>query len=202
MSQGFQSPGDEYPVFPLQGHHIRYGSQADHVGIFRQHCLLVTAQGGSQLEGHAYAGEILMGISPVNPVGVHHRNGLGQGILALVVIGDHQINAQLPAKLCLLYGGNAAVNGDNQLDTGGVELLNGDGVQAVALFQPAGDIADAVGAVAAQKVRQQAGGGNAVHVIIAKNRNFFSLGHGKGHPTGGQVHIRHQKGVQKGCAAI
>ena len=202
MGQSFQAPGDKYPVFSLQGHHIRYGAQADHVGILRQYRFLVAAQSGSQFEGHAYAGQILVRIAAVDSVRVYHCHSLRQGVLALVVIGNDQIYAKLPAKLGFLHGSNAAVYRDDQLDTGSVELFNGDGVQTVAFFQSTGDVADAVCTVAAQKVCQQAGGGNAVHIVVAENRNFFSLGHGKSHSPGGQIHIGHQKGVQKGRIAI
>ena len=200
--QGGQTPGDEDPVFPQQGHHIGHGAQADHVCIFFQHFLLGAAQSGGQLEGHAHTGEILMGITPIGAMGIHHGAGLGQDFLALMVVGDHQIHPQLPAQLCLSGGGNAAVHGDDQLDPFAVELADGNGIQAVALLQPPGNIADAVCALAAKKIRQKTGGGDTVHVIVTKYRNFFSIADGKPHPSGGKIHIRHQIRVRQGHTAV
>ena len=135
-------------------------------------------------------------------MGIYNGDGVRQNVLTFVVIGDHQIDPQLPAQISLRHGSNAAVHSDDQLDSLGVELVDGDGVQAVAFLQTAGDIADAVSAVAAQKVRQQAGGGDSVHIIVAEYRHLFSPGQGKAHPAGGKVHVRHQKRVQKRAAAV
>ena len=83
-----------------------------------------------------------------------------------------------------------------------MELPDGNRVQAVAFLQPPGNIPDAVGAVPAEKIRQQAGGGDAVHIIVPKNGDFFAPGHGQPHPTGGQIHVLHQKRVvQRGVTA-
>ena len=59
-----------------------------------------------------------------------------------MVVGDHQIHPQFPAEQSLVHGGNAAVHGDNQVNPSLMELADGDGVQAIAFFQPAGDVAD------------------------------------------------------------
>ena len=128
-----------------------------------------------------------MGIAAIRPVGVNHRDCLGQGILAFVVVGDDQIHAQLS----LGHGGNAAVHGDDELNPLVVKLVQGNGVQTVALLQPTGDVADTAAAVAAEKVCQQAGGGNAVHVIVAEDRDFFLVFDGQRHSSGSQSHIRH-----------
>ena len=202
VGQLFQPPGSKHPVLTPQRHHVRDGSQTYHVGVLGKHLFLIAAQGGSQLEGDAHAGKIFVGVAAVVAVGVHHGNGLGQGILALMVVGDHQIHSQLPAQLRFGDGGDAAVHGDDELHAVLMELVQGDGVQTVALFQPAGDVADAVGTVAAQKVRQQTGGGDAVHVIVAKNGNFLLVFDGHGHPARGFVHIRHQKRVRKSSATV
>ena len=202
VRQQLQPPGGKDPVLSPQGHHVRYGAQAHHVGVLRQHRLRVTAQGAGQLEGNAHAGKILVGIAAVGPVGVNHRDCLGQGVLAFVVVGNDQVHAQLLAQLSLGYGGNAAVHGDDELNPLVVELVQGDGVQTVAFFQAAGDVADTAASVAAEKVRQKAGGGNAVHVIVAEDRDFFLVFDGQRHSSGGQRHIRHQEGVGQGGAAI
>ena len=108
-----------------------------------------------------------------------------------MMVGDHQINVHFPAKLRFRHGGDAAVHGDDQFDALLVQLVDGDGIEAIALFQTAGYVGDAVGAVTAQKVGQQAGGGNTVHIIVAEYGDFFPPGHGKTHPAGGQVHVGH-----------
>ena len=116
MGQRLQTLGYEDPVFSLQWHDVRHGAEADHVGVLLQHLRLVAAEGGCQLEGHAHAGEIFVGVAAVRPVGIHNCHGLGQDILAFMVVGDDQIDAQLPAQLRLGHGGDAAVYGDDEFD--------------------------------------------------------------------------------------
>ena len=196
IAQGIQTLGHKHPVFAHQGHHVGHGAQADHVRIVPQYRFLAAAKGSGQLEGHTHAAEVIMGIAAVRPMGIHHRGGFRQGILAFVVIGDHQIDAQILAHPGFLDGGDTTVHGDDQLDAFCVELVNGDGVEAVAFLQPAGDVTDHVGTLMAQKIRQKAGGGDAVHVIIAENGDLFAPGQSKTHPGNSFVHVMHQKGVR------
>ena len=53
----------------------------------------------------------------------------------------------------------------------------------------------------AQKAGQQTGGGDAVHIIVAEDGDFFTPGHGKANPAGGQVHILHQERIVQGRIA-
>ena len=92
IAQQVEAPGNKYPVFPLQRHHICHGTQADHVRVLPQHLLLVTAEGSGQLEGNTHTGEGLVRITAVGTVRIHHSNGFRQDILALMMVGDHQIH--------------------------------------------------------------------------------------------------------------
>lgn len=86
-----------------------------------------------------------MGIAAVRAVGVYHSRCGGKRLLAFMVVGNNQVNPQLPAQLRLIDGGDTAVHGDDQLDALVVKLVDGDGVQAVALLQTAGNVAHRVG---------------------------------------------------------
>ena len=143
-----------------------------------------------------------MGIAAIGAVGVHHSRGPGEDLLALMVVGNDQVDAKLVAQLRLCHGGDAAVYGDDELDSFAVELADGNGIQTVAFFQTAGDVADHIRTVTAEKIRQQTGGSDAVHVVISEDGDSFSPGHGKPHPAGSQVHVGHQEGVQQGGGAV
>ena len=198
MGQRIQPMAHEGPVFPLQKHHVRHGAQAHEVRIGFQ-CLFLTApDGGGQLEGYAHAGKILVGVAVSGPVGVHHGHGLGQFRLADVVIGDDQVHAQIPAQLRLGHGGDAAVHSDDQGHSLVVKIRNGNGVQPVAFLQPARDIADDLAPHAPEEIRQQAGGGDAIHVIVAEHGDGLACGQGQTHPVHGFVHVRHGKRVLQG----
>ena len=109
-----------------------------------------------------------------------------------MVRNDH-IHAKLFGKGGFLHGGNTAVYRNYQPDALRGKLPQRNFIQAVALLQPPGYVGYAVRPVAAEKMGQQAGGGNAVHVIVAEYGDFFAPGHGKSHPPGGKAHIRQRK---------
>ena len=175
----------------LEQHHISHGTQANHVRVLGQHFLLVTAEGGGQLEGNTHAGEGFVRISAAGLVGVHHGDSFRQNLFAFVVVGDDQIHAQFLAKLGFFHGGDAAVYGNDELYTLLCQCVEGQGVQAVAFLQPTGDLGQAVCAQTAEQVGEQASGGDAVHIVVAEYGDLLTTGHGKAHPAGGQVHIFH-----------
>ena len=111
--QGLQPPGDEHPVLPHQGNHVGHRTQAHHVGVFPEHFFRVAAEGTHQLEGQRHAGQILVRVGVAGLMGVNDGNGQRQLVLALVVVGNHQVNAQLVTQLRFRNGGDAAVHGDN-----------------------------------------------------------------------------------------
>lgn len=55
-------------------------------------------QSHGQLQRHAHAGQVFEGIGAVRPVGIHHGGGLRKRLAALMVVGDYQIQADVPAK--------------------------------------------------------------------------------------------------------
>ena len=201
LTQRLQTPVHKHPVFAYQGHHICHRAKANHIGIFLENMARVAAEGAGQLEGNTHTGKILMGVAIAGAVGVDHSHSLRKNVFTFVVVGDHQVDPQFLAKLGLRHGGDAAVHGDDQLDAFAVELVNGDGVQAVAFFQTAGDIADRIRTAGAEEMGQQAGGGDAVHIVVAEHGDLFATGHSQRHAAHRQVHIRHQIGVGQGAIA-
>ena len=131
-------------------------------------------------------------------MGVHHRRRLGQPVFTGVVVGDDQVHAQLPGIVGLVQGGDAAVHRDDEPHP--LAGLGGHGlvVQAIALLQPPGDIGPHVGPQALQKLGQQAGGGDAVHVIVAVDGDGLPILNGPPHPGNSPVHVPHEHGVQQG----
>ena len=142
---------------------------------------------------------MLEGVGAVAPPGVHHRRSPGQHVLALVVVRDDQIHADLPGEEGLLHARDAAVHGDDQGDAPVPEQPQGLPAQAVAVLHPAGDVFEAVRSPGAEVVHQQHGGGDAVHVVVPEHGDPLPLGQGPADPVHGLVHVLHQQGgVGKG----
>ena len=185
------------PVFPGEEHHVSHRADGGQVRIFPQEgrAILRPAQGQHQLEGHPHAGQGLEGIGAVGPAGVHHRLRGGERLFALMVIGDDQVHPKPGGMADLLHSGDAAVHRDDEGDALGMERVDGGAAQAVALFHPVGDIGRHPAPPAAEKMGEQAGGSDAVHVIIPVDRYGLSLRQGAGDPGHRPVHIPHGKGV-------
>ncbi len=81
---------------PGQAHDIGHRADGGQIGVALQQLVPPgrAAQGQDQLEGHPHPGQALEGIGAVGPAGVHHRRGVGQVVLALVVVGDHHVHPQ------------------------------------------------------------------------------------------------------------
>ena len=194
MGQGVQTAGDDGAVLPLHTHHIGHCADGSQGAIPGKEGTLpaFAAQGQHQLEGNAHAGQVLEGIGTIRPMGVHHSHGVRKAFLTLVMVGNDHIHPQGVGKGHLLVSGDAAVHGDHQacsLLPQGLDSLAG---KAVAIFNAAGDIAQALYAAAFEIVHQKDGRGDAVHIIVAKDGNGLSPGNGQLDALHGLVHILHQ----------
>ena len=110
----------------------------------------------------------------------------------------------------LLHGGDAAVHRDDEAHPLAPEGGHRLPVEAVALLHPVGDIGDHRPPLPAEEVGEQAGGGDAVHVVVAVDRDVFPRRQRPAHPRRGPVHVLHEKrvqelapaGVQKGAGLL
>ena len=112
-----------------------------------------------------------------------------------MVVGDDHVDSQRLGQDSLIPGSNAAVHRDDQCDPLLRQQLHCLPVQAIALIQAAWDIGHHPGTFAYQKVGQQTGGGDAVHVIVAVNRHHLPPFNGLPHPNNCPVHVLQQHGV-------
>ena len=112
-----------------------------------------------------------------------------------MMVGNDQPQAQRPGKAGLLLGGDAAVHGDEQAAAVVIKGLDGGGVQAIALAQTVGDVIGAVCPAGAQILDHDAGGGDAVHIVIAVDRDLHPVPEGAADLLHGQIHVLQQIGV-------
>ncbi len=130
-------------------------------------------------------------------MGVHHGYGLGQLRLALVMVRHHHVQAQGVGKIHFLVSGDTAVHGDHQRGPLVPEALDGGLGEAVAVLNPPGDIAQALGPAAFQIVHQKHGGGDAVHVVVPEDGDGLPSRNGLLNPGHGLVHVPHEHGGQR-----
>ena len=204
VGQPFQPQMHQGPVFSLQEHHVRHRADGGQLAVVQQH--LGTLGGGGegqgQLQRYPHTRQIGEGVGAVGAAGVHHRHGLGQDLFALVVVGDDHVHPQGPGVLHLLGGGDAAVHRDNQGDPLAGQGVNGVVVQAVPLFGTVWDVADHLATQRAEKLGEQTGGGDAVHVVVAVDGDGLLLPDGPGNALHGLLHIPQEKGVVEQVGAM
>ena len=114
-----------------------------------------------------------------------------------MVVGDDQIHAQRSRKVGFLHGRDAVVH---RHDEGTALVVHGlDGVfrKAVAVPLAAGQHTLDSRAHALEMLVQQGGGGHAVHIVIAEDRDGLAVVDGLPDALTGGVHIGQQRGVGK-----
>ena len=181
-----QTHGDDGAVFICQTHHVGHSADGGQIYIVSQR---LTAPGfrcqrKAQLERYAHTGQLFKGIGAVRTMGVDHCGGIGQFVLAFVVVGDDDIHADAPGKIRLLEIGDAAVHAHQQPGPFQAQPGDGIGVQGVALGEPVRDVRDDFCALLGEVGAQKAGGGDAVHVVVAEYRDGLA-------PFNGEVNARH-----------
>ena len=134
---------------------------------------------------------MLEGIAAVTPVGVHHRDGTGQLLPALVVVGDHHVQPQRVGVVHLFHPGDAAVHRYQQAHALVIQALDGVAAEAVAVLDAPGNVVHHVCAPALEIVHQDAGGRDAVHVVVAEHGELLPVVQRLLHPRNGLVHILH-----------
>ena len=183
-------------VLPGERHHIRDGAQRRKVAVHVQQFRRVGAlQRGGQLEGHPRAAQFLERAFIIGALGIHHRHRLRQRVGGKMVVGDDQINAQFFGVTGLLHGGDAVVHRHHQRIALGRQLLQHFPVDAVTAAVPAGQHTFDLRPQIAQCLKQNRGGADAVHIIIAKNNDGLFFLNGLVQAGHRLVHVLHQEGV-------
>ena len=195
-AQLFQPTAYKTAVFPHKGHHVRHGAYGHKVRVLLQHLAAVPLAGAGQLQRHAHTGQVFVGIRVPVLLAVYNCDGPGElAVAALVMVGDDDLQPDPGGVVHLGQGGDAAVHGDEEIDAPGAEGVHSAVIQPVALLVPVRYVGQTAEALGAQIVRQQAGGGDAVHIIVAVDGDGLAPGDGLSDPFNGCRHAGHQHGV-------
>ena len=194
--QGGEAAGDNGAVFALHPHDVGNGADGGQGTVPGEQGVFPVrpTQSQHQLQRHADACQIFEGIGVIRTVGVHYRHGPGQVFLTFMVIRHHHVHADGCGKVDLLVAGDPAVHGDHQGGALVPQALDGVLGEAVAVLDPPGDIAQALGAAVFQIVQEQHRGGDAVHIVITENDDGLIVGQRLLDPGHSLAHIPHEHG--------
>ena len=98
------------------------------------------------------------------------------------MVGDDQVNAELPGASRGLGAANAAIHGHDQLDALSVQTVDRRGLQAVAIGQAFGNEMRDVRAEQLEGPAKDHRRGDAVHVVVAVHGNPLAIGDRRGEP--------------------
>ena len=115
-----------------------------------------------------------------------------------MVVRDDQIYAQFPGKGSLFHGGDAVIHRDHKGVAFGGQFFQCVPGDTIAAAIPAGQLAAHLRTQAGQALIKNGRGGNAVHIIVAKNNDGLPVFHRRLDAFHGPFHILEQKGVREG----
>ena len=198
-----QSLRHKVAVLAREGHDVRHRADGDQVTVIAQDPVTVALERAQELIRHAHAREPAVRILRAGALRVHDGHSVRDRLpAALVVVGDDHVDAALQGVVCLVDGGDATVNGDDERDVvGALEARDRVHVQAVALLDAVGDVRVHGHAAAAQIVREHARGRDAVDVIVAEHGHVFPALDGGADARDGLVHVLQEHGVEHALVA-
>ena len=180
--EAFEAVFHEQAIFAAKGDDVGDcpdGCQSDRAHQKRPHMrrrLLAVSQSladaPGELEGHADAAQIAERIARARQSRMHEARCVRKCGSNLMMVGDHQFEAQFAGQSSLGDAANSAVDADQQpLRIFGVQLPDRVAVEAVALFEPRGNVEIDTAAGELDAVPQQGGRGDAVDVVVAVDRD-------------------------------
>jgi len=199
LGQHLQAELRDHAILADQGDHVGQRADGGDLDEGREPRRLAgaVAERLHQLERDADAGQVLVGIAAVVALRVDHGKAIGQIGIRLVVVGNDQVDAQVAGPARRLGAADAAVDRDDQLHPFGVQAIDGVRLQAIAVGQPLGDEVADVGAQQLERPPQDDGGGDAVNVVVAVDRNALLRGDGGQQPIGCLAHVGQAERVQQ-----
>ncbi len=178
--QHLESEFGDDPVLADQRHDVGQGADGGDLHERRQPGVApgLLAQRLDQLQRHADAGQMLVRIAAVGPLGIDDGEGARQFAVGLVVVGDDEVEAELGGPARRVGRADPAVHRHQHLRPLGVQAIDGRRLQPVAVAQPFGNEVGDVAAEQFQRAPQDHRRGDAVDVVVAVDDDTFPAGHG------------------------
>ena len=197
LVEALEAEARQHAILAHQRDHVGDRADRDHVevapGPFEP--APPAQQRLDHLERHADAGQGLERVAATHPVRVDHRDRAGQHLGRLVVVGDHDVDAECRGARHRLDGGDAAIDGDDQRATAAVGVVDRVERQPVAVAGAVRNPELDLGAQVAQRRVEQIGRGDAVHVVIAVHQDPLAVRDPAVNAFHGAVQVEQRRGI-------
>ena len=144
----------------------------------RERDAVVLGKGLHELESHATAGEVVVGIRRVGTLGIQYRHGGGHDIVGNMVVADDEVNATLISIRNFVDCLDAAIEHNNQFYTCLCCIVYSLDADTIALLVTIRDIVFHVGIVLLQKLIHQSYCRATIHIVVAIHHDAFLAAHG------------------------
>ena len=171
------------------GHQVEQGDEVVELDAVAQR------EGLHELEAHAAARQVLVGVRVVLALGVQDGHGGRQHLVGHVVVADDEVDALLAGIGNLVHGLDAAVQHDDELHARFHGVVHSFVRHPVAFVVAVGDVIVDVRIELLDKLVDQCHGSGTVHIIVSVNQNPFFLSHSLVQACHGHVHVLHQERV-------
>jgi hypothetical protein len=195
----------EDPILPQERHDVGDSSQRDERQGFQQEVpegrreLLrpreALRQGPHELERHPDAREVLERIRAARRPGIDDRDRGRQDRSRLMMVGHHDVDAQLAGGLNLPDRRRAVVHGDDERDARGSQFPHRPGTDSVALAEPIGKAVRHGILDEAEEIVEQARRGNAIDVVVPEDRDPLLRADGTVDPLDRLLHVGKTEGI-------
>ena len=150
-----------------------------------------------ELQRHAHTRQVLVRIGAIASLRVDHGERRRQLGVGLVMVGDDQIDAVFAGATCGVGAANAAVDRDDQRDAVGMQPIDGRRLQAVPILDPFGEEVHDVGAEQLERPAKDHRGGDAVHVVVAVDRDPLPPADSRENPIDRRPHVGQRHRIVK-----
>ena len=206
-----QPLGDQRPVDAGQRHHIADRPQGHEIQPGHQIRFGMTlavptgvperaVDRDREQEGDADGGELAAVIDLVEPVGIDHRDRLGERRLGDMVVEHDDVEPPGGGLGESLARRRPAIHRDHQGNALRLERAKPAGIGAVALGHPVRDVDREAVSDRAEKTQQKRRRGRAVDVVIGEHPDPFAVVDRAHHPFAGKVHVAQRGRVGEGRA--
>ena len=193
--------GHEHTVLLAQRHHVGYRAERDQVEVAPQVGKPVVparpelrAQPHEQVEDHARAREPLEGKRAPRLERVQERQHGRSPCGRVMVVADDHVEPQVGRVRERALVRRAAVGGHHDACPGGAQAAERARVEPVALAAAVRDVEQRLGAELAQAEHELGGARDAVHVVVAVDRDRLAGRQRVGQPRGRARHVLQQEG--------
>ena len=198
IGQHLETVADENAILTAERRDVRNRRQRDKIQ-HRPYEVVVGAElageSEGELEGYADGGEVLIRISVARPLGIENREAIRQLTTWKVVVGDDDVDSRSAEPRDGSNRSGAAVARDHDLCFRRDRGVDSGIAQVISVLDPTGNERHRLPAQSTDHAREDRRGADAVHIVVAVDKDQLLLAHSARQALDGFVHREEAEGI-------